>query len=83
MSSSSRAIDLARTPPATWRARFRQRMWRTQPGDHDAVVLRHHRIYILPTRRGLAVVGMLAIMLLTSLNYALSLGFAATFLFLF
>ena len=38
------------------------------------------RIYILPTRRGLAVFGMLALMLLTSLNYSLSLGFLVTFL---
>ena len=61
-------------------ARYRQRLLRTEPGDHDAVVLRHRRIYILPTRRGLAVFGVIALMLLTSLNYALSLGFAATFL---
>ena len=44
------------------------------------VMLRHSRIYILPTRRGLALIGTLAMMLLTSLNYALSLGFAVTFL---
>jgi uncharacterized protein (DUF58 family) len=55
-------------------------MFRHNPADHDPVVLRHSRIYILPTRRGLAFLGTLAIMLLTSLNYALSLGFVATFL---
>ena len=38
-------------------------------------MLRHRRIYILPTRRGLAFLATLAMMLLTSLNYALSLGF--------
>ena len=43
-------------------------------------MLRHSRIYILPTRRGLAVFGMIAIMLLSSLNYGLALGFAVTFL---
>ncbi len=63
-----------------WPARLRQRMFRTQPSDHDTVVLRHRRIYILPTRRGLAVFGTVAVMLFTSLNYALALGFAATFL---
>jgi uncharacterized protein (DUF58 family) len=70
----------ARVPRASWRARYRQRLFRTEPADHDAIVLRHGRIYILPTRRGLAVFGMIAIMLLTSLNYGLSLGFAVTFL---
>lgn len=77
---STSTIDLKRSPRTSWRARYRQRVFRTQPGDHDAVVLRHSRIYILPTRRGLAVFGMIAVMLLTSLNYALSLGFVATFL---
>ena len=43
-------------------------------------MLRHHRIYILPTRRGLAVIATLAIMLLTSMNYSLALGHAFTFL---
>jgi uncharacterized protein (DUF58 family) len=69
-----------RGPRDSWRARYRQRLFRTEPADHDAIVLRHSRIYILPTRRGLAVFGMIAIMLLTSLNYALALGFAVTFL---
>lgn len=74
-------MDLTGAPERmSWRARYRQRLFRAQPGDHDAVVLRHGRIYILPTRRGLAVFGMLALMLLTSLNYSLSLGFLVTFL---
>jgi uncharacterized protein (DUF58 family) len=42
-------------------------------------VLRHSRIYILPTRRGLAMIGTLMVMLLASLNYGLSLGFVVTF----
>lgn len=74
-----RALDVAGAA-RPWRARLRQRLFRTQPGDRDAVVLRHRRIYILPTRRGLALFGTIAIMLLASLNYALALGFAATFL---
>ena len=67
-------------PGKSWRARYRQRLFRTEPADHDAIVLRHSRIYILPTRRGLAVFGMIAIMLLSALNYGLALGFAVTFL---
>ena len=43
-------------------------------------MLRHSRIYILPTRRGFALIATLVIMLLTSMNYALSLGYALTFL---
>ncbi len=43
-------------------------------------MLRHSRIYLLPTRRGWAVIGTLLLMLLASLNYALALGVAVTFL---
>ncbi len=74
----------ARSPRAVlakaW-LRLRQRAFRTAPADRSPVVLRHSRIYILPTRRGYAVIAMLLLMLLTSLNYALSLGLAVTFLF--
>ena len=80
MPTAARTIGELQSPRESWRARVRQRLFRTQPHDHEAVVLRHSRIYILPTRRGLAVLGMIALMLLTSLNYALSLGFAVTFL---
>jgi len=61
-------------------SRARQRIFRHAPADGERVVLRHSRIYILPSRRGWTMIGTLAIMLLTSLNYALSLGFAITFL---
>ena len=55
-------------------------MWRREPRDAGPIVLRHRRIYILPTRRGLMLIATLAIMLVTSMNYALSLGFALTFI---
>jgi uncharacterized protein (DUF58 family) len=61
-------------------ARWRQRAFRFAPADRASVVLRHSRIYILPTRRGYAVIATLLVMLLTSLNYALALGLAVTFL---
>jgi uncharacterized protein (DUF58 family) len=67
-------------PLRTWPARLRQRLFRRAPTDDAPVVLRHSRIYILPTRRGLALILTLVVMLLTSLNYSLSLGFAITFL---
>ncbi|HEV3240441.1 MAG TPA: DUF58 domain-containing protein [Casimicrobiaceae bacterium] len=65
---------------ASWPRRARQRLWRVAPADRAPVVLRHRRIYILPTRRGLALIATLATMLVTSMNYALSLGHALTFL---
>jgi uncharacterized protein (DUF58 family) len=58
---------------------MRQRMWRVAPADIDPVVLRHSRIYILPTGRGAALMTTLVIMLLTAMNYALSLGYAFVF----
>ncbi|HEX5863595.1 MAG TPA: DUF58 domain-containing protein [Casimicrobiaceae bacterium] len=67
-------------PASSWRSRWRQRFWRLAPADRGPVVLRHRRIYILPTRRGLALIATLVIMLLTSMNYSLSLGHALTFL---
>jgi len=66
--------------PPSWARRWRQRLWRVAPVDRAPVVLRHRRIYILPTRRGLALIATLATMLVTSMNYALALGHALTFL---
>ena len=65
---------------ASWPARIRQRVWRIAPADIDPVVLRHSRIYILPTARGGALMATLVIMLLTAMNYALSLGYAFVFI---
>ena len=61
-------------------SRWRQRFWSLAPTDRVPTVLRHRGIYILPTRRGLALIATLAIMLLTSMNYSLALGHAFTFL---
>ena len=66
--------------PAAWLARARQRAFRNAPSDDAPVVLRHSRIYILPTRRGWALIATLVMMLLSSLNYALALGVGVTFL---
>ena len=43
-------------------------------------MLGHRRVYIVPSRLGLFFGGTLAILLVGSINYALSLGFALTFL---
>lgn len=44
------------------------------------IVLVQRRIFILPTRQGFVFAGVLALMLLGSINYGLSLGFVLTFL---
>jgi uncharacterized protein (DUF58 family) len=65
---------------AGWIAQVRQRAFRRSPSDETPVVLRHSRIYLLPTRRGWALIATLIMMLLASLNYALALGVGVTFL---
>jgi len=49
------------------------------PPERGAVLLRHRRVYIVPARLGWMFAGTLAILLLGSINYSLSLGFALTF----
>jgi uncharacterized protein (DUF58 family) len=60
----------------------RQRRWRarTTARDGGEVLLDGRRVYILPTRAGLAFAALLLILLVGSLNYNLGLGFALTFL---
>lgn len=48
--------------------------------ERGEIVLAHRRVYIVPSRLGLYFGGTLAILLVGSINYALSLGFALTFL---
>lgn len=74
------ATAVPRTAARGWLARARQRAFRHAPADESAVVLRHSRIYLLPTRRGWALIATLLLMLLASLNYSLSLGIGVTFL---
>lgn len=81
------SIDLGRG--AGWRARlaatpFGRRIAKAvfqprgaEPGD---VFLNQRRVFILPTRAGLLLAVMLVALLLGSINYSLSLGFALTFL---
>ncbi len=49
------------------------------PPEPGVVVLGHRRVYIVPTRLGLLFGGTLGILLVGSINYAMSLGFALTF----
>ena len=49
------------------------------PPERGAVLLRHRRVYIVPTRLGWMFGATLGLLLLGSINYALALGFALTF----
>lgn len=60
--------------------RFANWLYGFTPPEHGVVVLRHRRVYIVPTRVGWLYAGTLAVLLVGSINYALSLGFALTFL---
>ncbi len=51
-----------------------------KPPERGVVVLVHRRVYIVPARLGLFFAATLVVLLLGSINYALSLGFALTFL---
>jgi len=77
---ASTTANASAAVPGSWRETYRQRLFRHAPADRDPVTLRHRRIYILPTKRGIAFLATLAMALLTSLNYSLSLGFGTTFL---
>ncbi len=48
--------------------------------ETGTVVLNQRRIYILPTKQGIAFAGVLVLMLLGDINYNLSLGYVLTFL---
>jgi uncharacterized protein (DUF58 family) len=50
------------------------------PPERGVIVLRHRRVYIVPTRLGWIFGVTLGLLLVGSINYALSLGFAMTFL---
>ena len=57
-----------------------QRVFRCRAEDTLPHTIRHQRIYIVPSKRGLAFLFTLLIMLVASINYALSLGYALCFL---
>ncbi len=62
---------------------LRQRFntWLFRPRiESGTVVLTQRRIFILPTRQGLALAVLLVLMLLGDINYSLSLGYVLTFL---
>jgi uncharacterized protein (DUF58 family) len=60
--------------------RFANWLYGFTPPERGTVELVHRRVYIVPARLGWYFAGMLAVLLIGSINYALSLGFALTFL---
>src|SRR3954463_3790760 len=60
--------------------RLANRIWGFTPPETGTIVLVHRRVYIVPTQLGLLFALTLLILLVGSINYALSLGFALTFL---
>jgi uncharacterized protein (DUF58 family) len=55
-------------------------LWGFTPPERGTVELVHRRVYILPARLGWFFGATLAVLLVGSINYALQLGFALTFL---
>ena len=60
--------------------RFSNWLYGFVPPERGTVVLVHRRVYIVPTRLGWIFAGTLGVLLVGSINYSLSLGFALTFL---
>lgn len=59
--------------------KIRQRIFRTRADDTLPHTITHQRIYIVPSKRGCAFVLTLLMMLVASINYSLSLGYALCF----
>lgn len=74
------AADPAMARPDGWLNRKRVQ-WRTKTTARDkgSVLLNQRRVYILPTRAGLAFCALLLVLLVGSINYNLGLGFGLTF----
>ena len=60
--------------------RFARWFYGYEPPERGKILLGHRRVYIVPTRMGWMFGASLAILLTGSINFALSLGFALTFL---
>lgn len=76
-------------PIVSWRSRVTgsrlgrrvsRAIFQPRGAETGEVFLNQRRVFILPTRAGLILVVMLVALLLGSINYSLSLGFALTFL---
>lgn len=66
-------------PLAIVRARFRQ-WWQARLPLSDSITLTQRNVYILPTRPGFMLGATLLVLLVSSINYQLNLGYLLTFL---
>lgn len=66
--------------PASLHTALQRWLFRVSGPEAAPITLGQRRIFVLPTRFGLALGATLAVMLLASINYSLSLGYALTFL---
>ncbi|MDB5796914.1 MAG: hypothetical protein JWP36_816 [Paucimonas sp.] len=55
-------------------------LFQLKPAEHGEVILHQRRVFILPTRAGMAYAVMLLGLFIGSVNYNLNMGFALTFL---
>jgi len=65
---------------AALKNRFLDWLLAPRPAGRDSVVLTQRRVYILPTRQGVAFGAVAVVMVLGSINYQLGLGFVLAFL---
>jgi uncharacterized protein (DUF58 family) len=79
MTARSHPLQFARRPGAGLRTRWRA-WWETRLPRTDTLTLTQRNVYILPTRAGIMFCLTLLVLLLASVNYQLSLGYALTFL---
>lgn len=79
MSGIRDVAEQAQTLRRRLRLRIRRWMLRSRAPETQPVKLRQSRVYVLPTKAGLAMAATLLVMLLASINYNLSLGYALCF----
>jgi uncharacterized protein (DUF58 family) len=65
---------------AMFRRRINRWIFQLRDAEPGEVFLNQRRVFIIPTRAGLAFGGMLVVLFIGAVNYNLSLGFALTFL---
>jgi uncharacterized protein (DUF58 family) len=63
-----------------WKPKFLKSLFRVAKSDNNIATLNARQIYIIPTRWGVLFALMLILLLVSSINYSISLGYYVTFL---
>jgi uncharacterized protein (DUF58 family) len=79
MQEANAPRPLSPPPPGRLRAWLNSWLFQLRGPEPGEVLLVMRRVFIVPTRPGMAFTGLLLIMLIGSINYTLGLGFALTF----